>query len=198
MRWTAFGAAILLAGCAATSTLDVDHWYEGKRFAPQGDKVWVCHGFGCNYKDVVVFSRADVAAMRKIMGRPKSAAAERKRVERLIAWAERRVAPVVGSADDVPGLDISNARKRGQMDCIDEATNTTSYLLVAHEHGLLRFHEVARPVARGFFLDGRYPHATAVLRAENGSYAVDSWPVANGERPRVMPLEAWYAQARAQ
>jgi hypothetical protein len=81
------------------------------------------------------------------------------------------------------------------MDCIDEATNTTSVLLVAERRGLLRHHEVTSPVARGFFLDGRYPHATAVLRETGGgsAWAVDSWPEANGKPPLVQPLDAWFA-----
>lgn len=197
MRCLVLAALVLLGGCAAQSTLDAEGWYSGsRRLAPRDNGVWVCHGFGCHYKAKVDFTARDIAAMRKIMGRPASAAAERERVKRLIAWAEKRVAPEAGSANDVGGLDLENARVRGQMDCLDEATNTTSYLLVAQRNGLLRFHQVARPVARGYFLDGRYPHATAVLRADDGSsYAVDSWPIANGVPPLVMPLDEWFRQA---
>lgn len=137
--------------------------------------------------------------MRRLLGPARSAAAERAGIRRMIAWAERRVAPAVGSTDDVGGLDLWNAGVNGQMDCIDEATNTTSYLLVAERNGLLHHHVVSRPVARGFFLDGRYPHATATLRADDGTaWAVDSWPRKNGALPDVMPLDAWFERARAQ
>ncbi len=196
MRWLVVACAILVAGCAAQGELGAVRWYDhARRIAPQAGKVWVCHGFGCHYKTPVTFSRRDIAAMRKIMGRPSSAAAERARIRRLVAWAERRVAAEAGSANDVAGLDLGNARVRGQMDCLDEATNTTSYLLVAQERGLLRFHRVARPVARGYFLDGRYPHATAVVKADGAAYAVDSWPVSNGAAPLIMPLDEWFKQA---
>jgi hypothetical protein len=79
------------------------------------------------------------------------------------------------------------------MDCIDEATNTTSLLLLLADKGFLKHHAVREPAARGFFLDGRYPHATAVL-SEAGSgerWAIDSWPRANAEPPVVQPLGEW-------
>jgi hypothetical protein len=49
------------------------------------------------------------------------------------------------------------------------------------------------PAARGFFIDGRYPHATAVLAetATGRKWAVDSWPRANGAAPVVQPLAEW-------
>jgi hypothetical protein len=83
--------------------------------------------------------------------------------------------------------------KPDQMDCIDEATNTTSLLVLLAAHGYLRHHQVEEPASRGFFLDGRYPHATAVLSV-NGSgekWAIDSWPRANAEAPVVLPLAEW-------
>ncbi|MEM0905897.1 MAG: hypothetical protein AAGJ94_00945 [Pseudomonadota bacterium] len=199
MRWMALGAACLLAGCVAQSGFAPEGWYDtAQGIVPtEANRVFVCHGFGCHYRSAVTFSRADIRTMRRIVGRPRTAKEERRRLRKLVAWAEKRVAPTAGSADDVGGLDLGNSRKRGQMDCIDEATNTTSYLLVAAQNGILRHHEVASPVARGFFLDGRYPHATAVVSANGEPYAIDSWPMANGELPNVMPLETWFASSAA-
>ncbi|MEM8663792.1 MAG: hypothetical protein AAGF49_06675 [Pseudomonadota bacterium] len=191
--------ACLLGACVAHSTLPPEKWFKTASgiLPSEANRVWVCHGFGCHYKNTVTFSRRDIMTMRRIIGRPTSAKAERARIAKLIAWAEKRVAKEAGSAGDVGGLDLHNARKRGQMDCIDEATNTTSYLLVAQQNNLLRFHTVASPVARGFFLDGRYPHATAVINADGAAYAVDSWPHANGVKPDIMPLETWFARSSA-
>jgi hypothetical protein len=53
---------------------------------------------------------------------------------------------------------------------------------------------VLQPRARGFLLDGRYPHATAVV-AETGSgakWAIDSWPRRNAEPPVIQPLSEWF------
>ncbi|MEO1102544.1 MAG: hypothetical protein AAFW98_02240 [Pseudomonadota bacterium] len=199
MRWMGLALACLLGACVAQSALPVGKWYSTvSGIAPSpSNRVWVCHGFGCHFKSTVTFSRQDLRTMRRIMGRPRTAKAERARIARLISWAEKRVAKEAGSAGDVGGLDLHNARKRGQMDCIDEATNTTSYLLIAQQNGLLRHHTVASPVARGFFLDGRYPHATAVIDAGETAYAVDSWPNRNGVAPDIMPLETWFARSSA-
>ena len=82
------------------------------------------------------------------------------------------------------------------MDCIDESTNTTSLLLIAQRNKMLRHHRVSAPVARGFFLDGRYPHATATITEKKTAtvYAVDSWVHENGKRPDIMPIERWLAE----
>lgn len=164
------------------------------------DRIYVCHAFGCTRRTPVQLTRRDLRRLRGILAKGKaSAEAERGAIARAVAWSERRVAPAVGSGNDVGGLDMQNAGVPGQMDCIDEATNTTSILLVAERHGLLRHHAVTRPVSRGFFLDGKYPHATAaVIEKRTGrGYAVDSWPHRNGVAPNVMTLEAWFAETPA-
>ncbi len=186
----------VLSGCVAQSRGAPQMWYAANNAVPpRTSAVSVCHGFGCQLKTSVGFTSADLAVMQKTIGRGRTAAEEREGVRRMIAWAEKRVAPVVGSENDVAGLDLANAGVAGQMDCIDEAANTTSYLLVASEHGLLKHHTVGKPVARGFFIDGRYPHATATLVDKAGvPWAIDSWPHANGAKPDVMPLEEWFAK----
>lgn len=187
----------LLAGCAGQALGPAVAWYGAHGgLAPAGDRIYVCHAFGCARKTAFDVTPRRLATMRRLLAAGKaSPEAERKAVARLIAWSEQEIGPVAGSSGDIGGLDLHNAGVPGQMDCIDEASNTTSVLLVAERRGLLRHHTVASPVARGFFLDGRYPHATAVLR-ETGSgatFAVDSWPDANGVPPRIQPLEAWFA-----
>ena len=195
----AVALAGLLAGCNGASNAPPEAWFAAQNgVAPrEGNRISVCHGFGCHRKTAFGFSSSDLRRMARLIDNS-SPAAERDGIRKMIAWAERRVAPTVGSADDAAGLDIANAGKRGQMDCIDEASNTTSYLMVAARNGLLRHHEVSRPVSRGFFLDGRYPHATAVIVDTDGAaWAVDSWPQGNGEQPDLMPLAQWYAASRA-
>ncbi|UOM34010.1 hypothetical protein [Acuticoccus sp. I52.16.1] len=191
-------ALTLLAGCAELSKGEPTTWYaaHGGVAPREMGRVVVCHGFGCHRKTAFTFGPADIARMKKLVGNG-SAEDERAGVRRMIAWAETRVAPTVGSEDDVGGLDLRNSGVVGQMDCIDEATNTTSYLMVAQEAGLLKHHRVGSPVSRGYFLDLRYPHATAVLLGEDEAWAIDSWPAANGVPPDVMPLDTWFAQSPA-
>jgi hypothetical protein len=191
----------LLGGCNAAHKSVPQLWFAAHGgTAPSATTAVVCHGFGCQLRTSVKLSAADLGTLRRLLADgARSPAAEREATRAAIAWAEKRVAPTVGSANDVGGLDIWNAGKPGQMDCIDEATNTTSYLLIAQEQGFLRHHTVARPVSRGFFLDGRYPHATAVVveTASGTAYAIDSWPHPNGVEPDVMTLDAWRARSPA-
>ncbi|MEP0235208.1 hypothetical protein [Roseibium sp.] len=186
---------LMFAGCAGQANGDANGWYDGsKGIAPKENRIYICHGFGCAYKTPVDFSTRDLARLRSILASGRqSPASERKAIAKAVQWQERRVASTVGSAKDVGGLDMQNAGVRGQMDCIDESTNTNSLLLVAQRHGYLKHHTVSSPVARGFFLDGRYPHATATVREKKTGtvYAVDSWPESNGKPPRISELSVW-------
>jgi hypothetical protein len=57
--------------------------------------------------------------------------------------------------------------------------------------GLLRFHLVSRPEARGFFTIGAHATAVMVERANRTAFAVDSWVRPSGGLPDVMTLERW-------
>ncbi len=202
MRYTAghkfligLASCFVLSACAGQSAKQATAWYNGHNgVAPKADRIYVCHGFGCEYKTPVDFTSRDLRRLRNILsggrGSPK---AERAAISKAVQWQEKRIAGQVGSGGDVGGYDLHNARVRGQMDCIDESTNTTSLLLIAQKHGYLRHHTVASPVARGFFLDGRYPHATASVKEKKTGkvFAVDSWPKSNGKPPVIQPIELW-------
>ena len=98
----------------------------------------------------------------------------------------------IGTANDLPGMQFGQGTD-DQMDCIDEATNTTGLLIFLASHGYLTHHTVEAPSARGFFVDGRYPHTTAVLTdtSSGEKWAIDSWPRANALPPVIMPLKEW-------
>jgi hypothetical protein len=60
----------------------------------------------------------------------------------------------------------------------------------------MKHHQVDSPVARGLLLDGRGPHATAVLRETRSGkkWAVDNWTRRYGEQPDVLPIEQWMSE----
>ncbi|PLX39310.1 MAG: hypothetical protein C0606_01910 [Hyphomicrobiales bacterium] len=193
----ALATSVLAAGCAGQSSGKAKAWYATHGAAePTHTRVVICHGFGCYWRTPFQYSDKDLTKIRRMLaGGGRSPKAERAAMAKAVAWAEKRVAPIVGSANDIGGFDASGAGVRGQMDCIDEATNTTSLLKLAEKRGWLKHHRVTTPVARGFFLDGRYPHATAVVveKTTGTAYAIDSWPRANGHSPDVMALDDWFA-----
>ena len=188
---------LLLSGCAGQSQGAATAWYDGHNgLQPRTDRIYICHGFGCTYKTPVDFSSKDLGRLRRILAAGAgSSKAELQAISKAVQWEEKRVGPIVGSSNDIGGLDMRNAGVRGQMDCLDEATNTNSLLLIAQKHGMLKYHTVASPVARGFFLDGRYPHATAVVKEKqsNKAFAIDSWPTDNGKPPVIQPLDVWFS-----
>ncbi|WP_244642384.1 hypothetical protein [Phyllobacterium sp. 628] len=124
-------------------------------------------------------------------GGRKSAEAERTAIRRAVQIFELRSTQVIGVADR-PRMEFGKAREKGQMDCVDESTNTDHFLRYLQAFRLLRFHTVADRDARGSFFDGRYPHFTAVLRDRSDtSWAVDSWYEPAGGKPDVMYLSKW-------
>ena len=106
---------------------------------------------------------------------------------------DERIAPLAGTKGHVARANRDYMFDKGQFDCIDTSRNITSLLLVLRQLKLLRHHDVGAPEARGFFIDGRPPHATAVL-VESGKgegWSVDAWTRAYGQPPEIMPLARW-------
>jgi hypothetical protein len=119
---------------------------------------------------------------------------ERHQIAEAVALMERLVGAKAGTEKDEPGLNSSVFRwdTDGQLDCIDETYNTTTYLKLFESRNLLRWHVPGPPAGRGNFVDG-WPHNTATL-VEAGSgarYTVDSWFGAHGEQPHIVPLQVW-------
>jgi hypothetical protein len=119
-----------------------------------------------------------------------TAAEERERIRTAIALFETMVGPMTGTAGDKGG-NLEGFGLPGQMDCIDESTNTTIYLRMLQKYGLLRWHKVADRATRWSLFS--WPHTTAVIEElDSGArWVVDSWFLDNGEPPFVLPLDAW-------
>jgi hypothetical protein len=195
----AAGAALLLSspgGAAAKDLRDPRHFLrDNGSVPPKNGYVTVCHAYGCTRITRVGIGDADLATIKRLMA-PGAASpgAERAAIARMIAAMEDKVGAITGTSADRDYRDFASGGDPKQMDCIDEAANSTSYLLLLDQLGLLRHHKVAHPVSKGFLLDFVYPHNTAVLiEKQTGTrYAVDSWVFKNGEPPIIVPLQTWY------
>ncbi|SNY93300.1 hypothetical protein SAMN04515647_3591 [Cohaesibacter sp. ES.047] len=191
--------ATALGSCATQKSDSPDRWIKTMNNRPvTKSTIYVCHAFGCKLKYAFHPTKKDIRKLKRILARGKrSPKAERKAIGKAVVWFEKRVGPAVGSDKDKGGLDMYNSGVPGQMDCIDEASNTTSLLVFAQKHGLLTHYKYQAPVARGFFLDGRYPHATAVIKNKKSGkrYAVDSWKFDNGVFPVIKPLDVWLSES---
>lgn len=167
--------------------------------AESGATIIYCHGYGCTARSRVNLTPAEMAKLRTLVTAGKtSPAAERQALGKAQSWYERTVGAVLGTSKDKPKGDFQGAYDLSQLDCIDESTNTTAFLKLIESRGWLSQHTVGKPRTRGFFLDRRYPHNTAVV-IEKGSgeaWAIDSWIPANGEIPDIKPISIWLKEGR--
>ena len=193
-------AGLMLAGCTHVRNGPVSkHYVDFSVRPPRNNTVYVCHAYGCRMQTAFRFTDADIAALKTLMQKTRKADTafeERRAVAYAIGWMERRTGDVIGTSADRPGMDFAASGDPTQQDCVDEATNTTSYLLILERNGLLKHHTVGTPFSKENLLRGvsGWPHWTAVL-AENANgqrWAVDSWIYANGENPAIVEAERWY------
>jgi hypothetical protein len=161
---------------------------------PVPQRFTICHGHTCARYAEVSLSAEEWKQIAELFNpRPASADAELIVIQDAIAVMERMVGEKTGTDKDRGG-NRRGLGLPGQMDCIDESTNTTVYLTMMQNKGLITWHGVDHRSTRGvFMLKPGYPHSTAVLRQRSGSdrYAVDSWFLDNGEQPFVVPLDEW-------
>ena len=185
--------AVFLLTLTADCALALNWYSSGHGRAPEGNRLNICHGYSCRIVTPVRLSADDIARIAGNLRRGTAGPeAERDAISRAVQAFERIVGARIGTGNDLPGMQFGQGTP-DQMDCIDEATNTTSLLVFLRAQGYLKHHTVEEPAARGFFLDGRYPHNTAVLSVigSGEKWAVDSWPNANGEPPVIQPLGIW-------
>ncbi|NKB52154.1 MAG: hypothetical protein GKR97_08030 [Rhizobiaceae bacterium] len=189
----AVAVSVLLAACSGT--VPKAGSTAGATYAAPTETLTVCSGYGCIIKDKLNFDDSVDQNLQKIMeDGGASAAAERQALRKAIAYMETASRNQLRFARDVEFSYQKNAKKRGQMDCVDESLNTISYLKYLHARGLLIHH---RPLSlyaeRGLLVDGRYPHKSARMRDRQGvDWAVDSWKTANGGEPEIFLLATWY------
>jgi hypothetical protein len=185
-----FMSAPVMAGPQAAQS-----WFTERGYVqPAGSRIIACHGYGCALRlaisvDGAWLNRA-VASLRAAQGSPD---AERRALAEVVRSYTAYVAASFGGKPDVPGSPPQMSGVHGQMDCLDETTNTTSLLLILQDQGLLTHHVVEHPESRGFFFDGRYPHFTAVIaeKRTGAEWAVDPWKKPPGHRPDILPLDRW-------
>ena len=185
----------LIAGLTlalASPWLAADVFPPGVNTHPQPDRFSVCYTGGCDAVAQLALTAPQRRAVGALFAPPSGGPVqERQRIARAVGLLERVTGAEIGTDRDLGGT-FAGLGRAGQMDCIDESMNTTTYLLMLSRMGLLRWHVVEDRVTRGFFLFG-WPHTTAVIRdtTDNRRYAVDSWFEANGVPPYIVPLQRW-------
>lgn len=184
-------AAAVLAGCTSTGRESRNAFaVSGPLSAPV---MKVCSGYGCILEDRFSFSQAETAELKALFEPATGPEGERLAIQKAIGRMEQMARRHLRYRPDIKKAYQKNAGKRGQMDCVDESLNTTSYLKFLDGRGFLKHHKPRRRFAeRGFLVDGRYPHKSAVIVDAAGTeWTVDSWYEGDGSQPQIMRLRAW-------
>ena len=118
-----------------------------------------------------------------------SAAEERKQIVQAVGLLEYISGQQSPTHRD-KALNAVDVKWPGQMDCIDESKNTTTYLRFLDSSGLFRWHKVLTRVRRRNFI---FQHWTGRILDINNKqeYAVDSWYFDNGHPPYTQKIGDW-------
>ena len=200
-----FIASASVAACTYDDGPDPNwHFFKMQMDAPKGNTVVVCHAYGCKMKTPYRFTSTNIAEITREMQRVKrnnSPEEERRAMAYAIALMERQVGAAIG-INDKAGMQWSASGDATQEDCVDDSTNTTSFLMVLQSNGLLRYHTVQGPLGEDNMLYGTligrpvkyWPHYTAIIKeTKTGQrWAVDAWIGDTGTNPSITKLGDWY------
>lgn len=190
MRCLLISSALLLGACASGQGMPMAK-YAQPEASPHGFDV--CHSYSCTQRSRVELSEAEwTGVLRPFKTASKSAKAERVKIAKAVAEIETLVVKNTGITPDRAEANTVRDGKY-QMDCIDETVNTDRYLGFLEDAGVLKFHEKAEPLHRGFFVDGKWPHNTAAVAEIDGGavYAIDSYYHDNGVKVEIVPKATW-------
>lgn len=151
-----------------------------------------CTDYHCDEGQTVRLNEAQWQSVRELFDNITSAAQERQQIRLAIARLEQQVGALTGTWRDL-AENVAGAGQPGQLDCIAESKNTTTYLELLSDAGLLKWHRVeARAVRHPLIFN---VHWSAVIRDLHSGerYAVDSWFLDNGRPPYIQPFDDWKA-----
>jgi len=153
----------------------------------------VCHDMSCHSISDASLSNTQWDDVSQLFTpSAENATVERQQIQHAIALLETLVGEQLGTHADNAKNRLDGSRS-GQLDCIDEATNTSVYLRLLESENLLMWHKTAPRTSRGP-LSGQAPHNTATITdiTTGQRYAVDAWFKANGKPPAIVVLTDWY------
>ena len=152
-----------------------------------------CYDFGCKTTRELRFEASQWDQISTIFASGiVDSATEKQAIRQAVAMMERFSGELTDTRYDkggnYPGSDLP-----GQMDCIDESTNTFQYLSALQELDLMKWHRVDLKQRRIVWFA---THWTATIREIDSSqrFAVDSWYRDNGEMPYIQPIGDWAAK----
>jgi hypothetical protein len=154
----------------------------------------ICFNWSCSRRQVMTFSPGDMAQVEAQMALcPSNQFYSRLQRLRIGVWQMELLAskyqPLL---ENDLGINDFESGVEGRTDCVDNATNTTTYLHILQDLHALPGWSVSPPRVRSRFNYWEV-HWTAVVKdVESGkAWSVDSWYRPNGHLPMVMTLPDW-------
>ncbi len=185
------GLMLVLGFAGAAEAASASGWLAGKRVRANASAITYCSHHGCQKRTLLslkgkLWNRI-AATVRRGRGSP---ASERRQIAAAMKYLELAGGKASGSAHDKPRTQFDS---RGQLDCVDEATNMTALLVALDRAKLLRHHTPLGPTRRGV-TDGRpWLHYAGTVQEKRSKkvYVIDSWFRPNGNPAVVVPRAKW-------
>ncbi|TNE59537.1 MAG: hypothetical protein EP340_02345 [Alphaproteobacteria bacterium] len=152
-----------------------------------------CWGNGCLHSVALSLDSEEWQEIRDIFDpQSQNPGEERERMALAIARLEQLTGERAITGRDIGGS-FRGYGLKGQQDCIDEMINTTTYLTMMRDDGLIRFHNLDKRLTNGWFEVSGWPHtAGSVKDTQTGEiFVIDSWWLDNGNKPYILPKEQW-------
>lgn len=191
--------AFMLTG-ACTGGTHIDYLKMRDIEAPTAKRFAHCYSYGCTERAMVALPKNTQEKIQALFTpQAKTEEEEKSKIIEALKILEADIGDIVGTKNDKRGTfrvyqDTSAESKSFQQDCIDESTNTTTYLTLLNNKGYLKFYAPAFPANRHPFLGGgNWWHQTATIQdvQTKNRYAVDTWFEDNGEAGYIVPLKEW-------
>jgi len=156
----------------------------------------ICFNWSCARRKRVTFTAGDMAeASRQMAQCSDKTLYDRLQRIRIGIWQMELLAqkylPALANDRGLNGQEID---VEGRTDCVDNASNTTTYLHIFKDFSALPGWSIEEPEVRDL-LDVTEVHWTAVVADQQSGerWSVDSWLRPNGHLPFVLPLASWSA-----
>lgn len=116
---------------------------------PNGNRIRVCSGYGCKYKQVYRISPESLRKAKEQLGGAWTFSTggekERKGLANALSTIEQEMGSALRLDNDKQGARFSGNGNRGQMNATDEALNNTSILMVMARYKMFKHHDIIGP-----------------------------------------------------
>jgi hypothetical protein len=198
MKYLSLPLLLILTACAGGNHIDYLRMREIP--SPTIESFTHCYNYGCDKRKTLTLPTETLNKINALFETSStSIKEEEQRIIKAMQIFEQDIGEITGTKNDKRGTfrlyqDDAKSTQTFQQDCIDESTNTTTYLTLLNNMGYLKFYEPAFPANRQPFLSGApWWHQTAVMKDKTTGekYAVDTWFEDNGKAGYIVPLQEW-------